>query len=317
MDNSQDRSENRTRKSKTGRRLIPDRHWTLMFIGDHGKVITLKYFKGLVIAGILVVILAVAAVVGFYLFNRTLAQKNRQLEASVQNLRQQLGALRHDNEILMARLVLEQTRKAQQRVPGPDEPADENASKQTEIKQKVAVPRRASEQVKEKPRTAVPPPADKTSAVAATRPKLGVAIENFKIFPVAGSRNLRVQFKLKNTSANSRRVSGHAIVVLKGAQLEPGRWLSIPRQPLVDGKPTGSHRGYAFGINYFRTMKFTARIPRSAEKYDTASVYVYTRAGRLLLEQDFAVKLPAAAPGKAAGPPSPDALLKVLKNTGE
>ena len=312
MEKSQDRSRGKMRNSRSGRRMIPDRHWTLMFIGEHGKVITLKHFKGLVVAVILVVMLSIAAVVGFYLFNRTITQKNTQLETNVQSLKEQMRALRHDNEILMARLVLAQTRKPEKKVERPDEYSEQSATDQSE--QKVAAQRQSPVPVKEKPRTPAAHQRDKTPAVVENRPKLGVAIENFRVLPVIGSHNLRIQFKLKNTSEKSQRVSGHAIVVLKGNQLEQSQWLSIPRLPLVDGRPAGNHRGYAFGINYFRTMKFTAPTPRLAEKYDTASVYVYTRAGQLLLEKDFAVNLPPA-PKRATGPPSPDALLKVLKNT--
>jgi hypothetical protein len=208
--------------------------------------------------------------------------------------------------------VLAQTRTPEKQVARPNEYRGQRADGQSE--KKVGAQRQSLVPVKERPRTPVAPQRNKTAAVVENRPKLGVAIENFRVFPVTGSHNLRIQFKLKNTSENSQRVSGHAIVVLKGRQVEQSRWLSIPRLPLVDGRPAGNQRGYAFGINYFRTMRFTAPKPRFAEKYDTASVYVYTRAGQLLLEQDFAVNLPSA-PKRSTGPASPDALLKVLKNT--
>jgi len=216
METSQGRSENSRRNFWTGR------HWTLMFIGDHGKVITLKHFKGLVVTGF---IIAMAA----------------------------------EDDAIFAGSI----------------------EKKTVGQPAVKAP------VEEKNRAAVRQQGNKPAQVAVSGPQLRVAIENFKVLPVTGSRNLHVQFKLKNTSANSQRVSGHAIVILKGEQVEQSRWLSIPRIPLVDGKPTGSHRGYPFGINYFRTMKFTARTPSFPERYKTASVYVYTRAGKLLLEQDL------------------------------
>jgi len=145
---------------------------------------------------------------------------------------------------------------------------------------------------------------------------LSVAIENFKISVRSGNNTLRVQFKIKNTSPNSRHVAGHAIVVLKGDQIKQKNWLSIPGMVLVDGKPTGKQRGYSFGINYFKTLRFTTRSPKFPEKYQTAAVFVFARGGKLLLEQDFAVNLPAAE-RTASTPPSPDDLLKALKNTSQ
>ena len=93
------------------------------------------------------------------------------------------------------------------------------------------------------------------------------------------------------TSPGSRHVSGHAIVIIKGEQMKQSSWLVVPRMPLADGKPTGRHRGYSFGINYFRTMRFSSIYPSFPELYQTASVFVFTSGGELLLEQDFAVDL--------------------------
>ena len=90
-------------------------------------------------------------------------------------------------------------------------------------------------------------------------------------------------------------MSGHAIVVLKGDQVQPGKWLPIPRMPLAEGRPNGQQRGHAFGINYFKTMRFRTAMPEFPGKYHTAAVYVFTRQGELLLEQDFPIKLPDGA----------------------
>jgi len=113
---------------------------------------------------------------------------------------------------------------------------------------------------------------------------------------------LRVQFKIKNTSPNSQRVSGHAFVVLKGEQLQQNKWLAMPRISLSNGKPTGRQRGYTFGINYFKTMRFKTRLPKSPEIYQKATVFIFTGGGDLLLEQEYPVNLSATAPATASQP---------------
>ena len=120
---------------------------------------------------------------------------------------------------------------------------------------------------------------------------MSVVIEDFSVSAKSGSNSLRVQFKLKNTSLYSQHVSGHAIVVLKGEAIEQKEWLSLPEISLVEGKPTGSQQGKAFGISNFRIMKFRAGKPQFPEKYHTASVYVFAKTGELLLEQDFPLKI--------------------------
>ena len=116
-------------------------------------------------------------------------------------------------------------------------------------------------------------------------------IENFKLSVKSGNNSLRVQFKLKNTSPYSQHVSGHAIVVLKGEEIQPNQWVALPGISLIEGKPTGRQQGNTFGISNFKNMRFTASKPQSPEKYQIASVYIFAQTGELLLEQDFPAKI--------------------------
>lgn len=72
--------------------------------------------------------------------------------------------------------------------------------------------------------------------------------------------------------------------------------LTRPEVDLVEGKPTGDQEGRAFGINNYITMRLSATVPESAEKFQKASVYVFTRTGRLLHEQEFPAALTNADP---------------------
>ena len=120
-------------------------------------------------------------------------------------------------------------------------------------------------------------------------------IENFEISVRSDNNSLSVQFRIKNTSLYSQPVSGHVIVVFKGKEIQQDRWVSIPGVPLVEGRPTGNRQGKAFGISNYKTMRFTASAPQSLEKFQTASVYVFTHTGELLLEQAFPVELTAVS----------------------
>ncbi len=266
-----------------------DRHrrWTILFIGDHGRTITLKRFKGMVLLAFLVLVVSIGISAGFFIWNQKIIMEKHDLQVDLKKLNSRIDTLRHDKDILMTRLVLAESRVPEslggksEKTSGKkvsdqkkSDSAKEDTTKQLASKQ-VASP--APKQIEPKPNST---PIDSG---------LSVAIENFQISNRSGDNRLKVQFKIKNTSPNSRRVSGHAIVVLKGDRTN---WLPIPWMPLVDGRPTGLQRGHTFGISYFKTMRITTRSPKFPEKYQTAAVYVFTRNGELLLEKGYSVKLP-------------------------
>jgi hypothetical protein len=322
------------RPPKAGKRSKQDRRWTLLFIGNHGRTITLKRFKEIVIISMIVLALSIAASAGLFVWNQKIIMDNHDLKDDLKNLNERLDALRHDNDILMTRLVLAESRvqeslgaktekSAAVKISDQEQPASNSDDKVDPVVAKKAEP---------------PKQVEPQQSGAPVDAGLSVAIENFKILNHSEDQRLKILFKIKNTSPNSQKVSGHTIVVLKGEQTN---WLPIPWIPLVDGRPSGKQRGHAFGINYFKTMRLSTRAPKFPEKFETASVYVFTRKGELLLEKGYPVKLspnkPQAAkplPGlhaiptetatppsqpppspETSTPPSEDILLETLKDT--
>ena len=112
------------------------------------------------------------------------------------------------------------------------------------------------------------------------------------------------QFKIKNTSQGYQRVAGTSVVVLKGADLEKKQWLVMPAVEFAGNKPAGK-RGKSFSIKRFLNMNFTTRAPNYSDQFQTAAVYVFSKTGKLLLEQDFAIKLPPL-PVVSTEPPTED-----------
>jgi hypothetical protein len=51
-------------------------------------------------------------------------------------------------------------------------------------------------------------------------------------------------------------------------------------------------------------MNFTSRAPSHSDEFRTAVVFVFSKTGELLLEQDFAVKLPPPPVSKSETPPA-------------
>ncbi|CAB1061588.1 hypothetical protein D1BOALGB6SA_6363 [Olavius sp. associated proteobacterium Delta 1] len=293
MENFSNNSKNGERSAKSVKRSKPDKRWTILFIGNHGKTITLKRFKGMVLLTCLVLCISIAITAGLLFFSLNIRQEKKQLESDLLDLKAQIKAIRYEKDVLMTKLVVAESRSKA----SPDKKPQEQSASATPQQNSSGYNEtwESNRPAKVQEETASGKEADPSAAENQSESGLSVAVEDFQVSPRADENLLRVQFKIKNTSPNSQRVSGHAIVVLKGEQLQQNKWLTIPRISLTDGKPTGRQRGHIFGINYFKTMRFKTNLPKSPETYQHATVFIFSQKGDLLLEQDFPVKMPATA----------------------
>jgi hypothetical protein len=299
---------------RAGKRSRTDRNWTLLFIGDHGRVINLKRFKVLLVLVGLVLGGFIAAALGLYLFSQKILSENKQLETELKTFAKQLKDLRHEKEVLMTRLVLAEAREKETLGGGSEHPVVTMAENQVDAAPQEPNPPAAAPEVepmapavahKEKESEApLPEQSNAEPEIAQAESQLSVLIDDFRLTRLAGDNSVKAQFKLKNTSPNSQRVSGHIFVVLKGDQIDSQHWVSIPRATLQEGKPTGRDQGHSFGINNYKTIRLRTVAPQSLEKFQTATVYVFGRNGELLLEQDFAINLPASDGSSATPTPS-------------
>lgn len=277
-------------KPQKTKRAGADRRWTLLFIGDHGNVVTLKHFKTIVIgAGSLFFLAIVFAAVLFFI-NLGVLKENRVLQKRSSDSEEQIEKLRHEKEILMARLVLA------------EEKTKENDTEDREIQenikeaepaipppQKVSKPEPVKTDQKKPPVqvTVQPEPAESEEA----EPDISVAVAKFKISRESENKSIKAEFQIKNTSPQPQRVKGYAVVVLKGDDLQKDQWLVMPAVGLAGEKPSGKG-GNSFSIQRFRTMSFTSKAPDYSDQFETAAVYVFAKTGELLLEQEFSVTLP-------------------------
>jgi hypothetical protein len=289
MVNSKETSNQADRSSTTAKWLSSDTRWTLLFIGNRGKPIKLKRFKGMVIFNLLILCVVIVLAAGLFMWNRNILHEKNQLESHLNKLEELNQELRHEKDILLTRMVVAESRTPEKQGRAPEKQIDEESPRQTAQDTTDAEPSvpaaMTTTKTEDQNQVKVQPDSDPPGS------GLSVAIENFKLSVKSGNNSLRVQFKLKNTSPYSQHVSGHAIVVLKGEEIQQNQWVSLPRISLIEGKPTGRQQGNAFGISNFKIMRFTASKPHSPDKFQTASVYVFAQTGELLLEQDFAAKL--------------------------
>ena len=295
----------------------PNRRWTLLYVGNKGRVLTLKRFKSFVLLTILLFAVSISISVFLFMRSQNIGKEKKELQISLQSLQKQVKGFRHEKEIMMARLVLAESRVGKsasgqerndlqtnnkkssagdlQKTGSPaTAPSNTIASTQTGPDSQSQTQRAQLKPDLEKPTSAIPQEIKGSN--------LSVAIEEFNASNQADNAIVQFRFKIKNTSPDSQKVSGHAIVVLKGDSIGEQKWVSIPVVSLVSGKPTGRKKGYAFSISYFRNMRFKTDTPATAQVYNQASVYIFSKTGELLLEQDFPVGL---SPSRSSGSPLP------------
>ncbi len=110
MENLKKNSNQAGRPLKPGKRSKQDRRWTLLFIGNHGRTITLKRFKGIVILSFIVLVVAIGGSAGLFIWNQKIIMDNHALKDDLKKLDERIDTLQHDKDILMTRLVLAESR---------------------------------------------------------------------------------------------------------------------------------------------------------------------------------------------------------------
>ncbi len=269
--------------------------WTVMFIGDHGQVITLKRFK-LLVLGALILLLAAAAAAGIlFFYNQKMAYSNRNLHRKLEIAEEQIKNMRHQADLLMARIALAEAKADDSAKGAPvvaEEPLEAAAAEEPETpppasieeKQMPAKPEPVPAQPKPLPETAVSEasPTEPTPEPAAA---VTVEVENMTIVHRKQEGSLRCEFKLVNVSRKSQRITGRAVVILKGDELPPAEWIAMPKVALVDGQPSGKSGGYAFAIRNWRTMRMNVAVAGEVERFNLAEVYVFSETGELWLRE--------------------------------
>lgn len=267
-----------------------DRRWTVLFIGDHGKVIAFKRIKTLAILTIAALVTALTTVVVLVSVNQGLHSRVRELQQSLDSSQQQIQALRQDRDLLTAHVVLVETkmretlaeagRPATDRKPKPSDPqaAIDRSGSPPEIATADADKdfQRAPSDLQAKP------PVDRGDAVA---------LEGFRAKFDEVRKAFDVQYKLIAANPGRKPLAGHVIVVFKGEDLDPERWLAMPRVDLPRGRPSGTQKGYTFSISHSKAFSQTMPAPKSFPTFTTAVVYVFSHEGQLLLARDYAVHL--------------------------
>ena len=255
------------------------RRWSLMFVGDHGEIISVGRFKLMAIALVFVMIIVVASAACLYFFSKSNIEENLNLKNALGSMQQKVEALQDEKDILMVRLVMAESKLEPKQDKNQKQPAKSLNAPIASVKKRTDI----EIGVSKKP--AKPVQTIKLQAVDVK----GVTVRH-ELLGIGGS-SLRIKFTLSKMDQNPENVSGRAFVVLKHDEDDKDQWLVLPSVPLISGKPSKIKRGKYFSIARFKSMHFEKNYLDVPKLFKNMTVYIFGKTGDLMLKKEFPIEI--------------------------
>ncbi len=213
--------------------------------------------------------------------NAGLRETNRGLRLRLEQEQERIARLRSEQERLAAQLVLAEERMRE------IAPLRPGAAAEAETGPSEPPPERGEEpEASAAPNPAVPLGVEPQPPI---RPAVGVEVASF-----AARRDsdgtMEIRYKLVVSGATRRPVQGHVVVVFKGADPDPGSWLSMPPVPLPRGRPDGNRPGYRFSIAHAKEFVQRMRLAVPSGEIVEAVLYVFSAEGQLLTARGYEIR---------------------------
>jgi hypothetical protein len=270
------------------------RYWSVMLVGDHGRVIPFRHFKALTIGVGIVLISSLGALILLSIMYLNLRQQYVVLQKNLDETHAQTAKFRDEKDLYLTRLIALQKQTGEL----PQSPPSENASLKAKTQPEAIVPKQQiSEDVKPAPKQV-----KKDAVVVKPEPQIHWAadIRNFNVSYDNRQRILKAEFRIYNTSNPKKTLTGRTVVVFKASDDPPIQWATVPSVQLRDGKPAGNN-GKSFRVKNYRTENFKTLRGKYSAEYDTVSVYIFTEQGDLIANQEMSFNVDYSPPA----PPKP------------
>ncbi len=274
------------------------RHWTLLFVENHGKTISIKRFKGFAITSIFFLIILITATVCLYFLFKNEREQNKNLMNTLAQFQQQVVSLKNDKEVLMARLVVAESKIESSQVKTeetlPERMLDntaliisskENESDATDL-EKIDLFNKT--QTEEKLTTLEP-----NASVQPAKPLI-LTVDKFNIYYEPDINTLIIEFTLRKIGLKTELISGDVIVVLKDDEVKIDNWITVPYGAVVSEQLSRKKKGHTFSIYRFVTLKFKVKGETSPDRFKIATVFIFSPKGDLLLKEDFPIEIKSA-----------------------
>ena len=286
------------------------KHWDLLFVDDHGKVLSFQHIKGLVVLFMIVLLISLSVSIYLYFLYKSTGKKINELQNTLEISRQDAAAMQQEMRALMVRLAEAQSKVPKHLAKKSVTPAKQVPSEAKKTPPPAAQPAKAkrAETKKTTPKqsktseTVIPkgiPAAASSKVGRQTLPqKIEVGVFDFSVSVDSELNVLNARFILKNINRNIPDISGSLFIIMKERDDDPKGWLPIPDVKLVSGKPSSVKDGHFFKIRNYKTVELQSGNIPGPRAFIKATVLVFSSTGELVLEKAYRVKIDVASPEK-------------------
>ncbi|MGD9210377.1 MAG: hypothetical protein PVI90_06350 [Desulfobacteraceae bacterium] len=257
---------------------LTDKTWSLILVGNHGSIIPLGSIRAIMIGLILGLITTIISigVLGYLYFN--LKQNYAVVTGELEQKQEQLRELRDKRDMLMARLVIAESKLISEN--------DKQEYPPQKTHQKI---------IEGKSETVKPTVQEEKNVVSnEASPKTShskrVEISNFNVSYSPQSNTIAASYILKNKSPGPELLSGKCVLLLKGEIAGEVTTYPVPNVPWENGIPSAK-LGAPFYIRNFMTLQLNRSGPGQDFNFDRGIVYVFENSGSILLKKEFPVDL--------------------------
>lgn len=279
--------------SGTGSKTYNRKKWNILFIGEDGKVVTLKHFKGMVAGVVLLLLAFLAVVIVLYYQYQDRSDRVKVLQNDMAGVQAEYRVLRDEKEQMLAQLVILESKlkSHQEGVPSTGVGRSPASIESSEDVAQETTATEVSREMEAKEVQAVAAVDAKTSDPMMV-PPVSIANRNLVVCQDPLSNLMRVEYKVINIGAKDTPAAGRSVIILKGANMNTEDWIVLPNVPLSDLKPSGE-RGKRFRIYNFRTLKYQVESATVKGPLETATIFTFTDDGKLILERDYPLDMSA------------------------
>lgn len=268
---------------KIGRMLKAPKSWTLLLIGDLGKIVSFRLTTPVLLVST-TCLTAILAVVIYSVVSYNLVRlENRRLRNDLDTLGAKLETVEKAKErALVGLMVLKDGTDQPGRKAGP---ASDRKSKPSSVATEGAEPD-ALKTAQPAAVALLPTRPEKDKAAALVSP-VRMSVGNLEIWQEPESDVFKYQFALKNIDREHGKIPGYTFLVLKPKEGSGESHRAFPWSPMKDGVPGIFKRGQYFSIARFKFVRGTLTDVNTINRFEVATIYVYSYTGDLLVKKVF------------------------------
>ena len=272
------------------------RNWSIMLVGDHGRVVPLRRFKPLAIILLTIFVLLIVLTTGLSLLTFRHIDRIQVLQEHLNALEFKAANLQKERDVYLAKMIIEQEDQE-----GPDKQAVAD-----ETENPAEIEQTAEDSAPQDIQSDVPIEQAEPSTDVGSPVKWGAEIRDLAFDYNINNRVFSIKFRVYNTSTPQHKLSGRCVAIIKPQDDPPGQWRALPNVQLSGGKPSGD-AGYAFSIKNYRTIELQTQFDVSKNTSGAIGVHVFSSEGMELFinEYPFTIDFPTVEPIAATASPSP------------